>query len=477
MNVPGIVVIIFYYLRIASHHYITFPSPVQNPRITMASRVGVTNNALGGGELQETAVPTLRVMRLQNPELFMPSAGTLDSQPVLNNSLCLPDSLDVYVGENFTAYLGVINSNRQTSIRRLTVTAQLQTPTQRWQLKSPLDAGSGGYGMDVPPLAGVDAVVSHIIEEPGQHILRAEVSSLGPDGNNKTFRKFYRFQVTYPVELRTRAVRAGDAACFVTLSVEYTNNAEYASAKDVMVLANVELSTAPGLTATLIGAPSTATNNNAGADQVDDDTSSSALQLYDASHVMQRGTVVRYLFKVEATAESAKLRGLAANDLLGTAIVTWRKSMGEKGTVKSDPIYCPPARIDGPIFQSGLTVDVAASKSPAANLSVTVEPIDPPRRMVLQVPTKLQFLVVNHTDDDKTLQLQFRSSGLSVYGASSLSLGTVPGSGGSKVAVVNFVALTAGLLRLEGCWVIDQATDTAIAQPPLLDVFVEHETQ
>eukprot|EP00977_Amphora_coffeiformis_P011923 scaffold2917_cov191-Amphora_coffeaeformis.AAC.16 len=442
----------------------------------MTSRVGLPTSPTSSGELQETAVPTLRVMRLQNPELFMPTAGTLDSQPMLNNSLCLPDSLDVYVGENFTAYLGVINSNRHTSIRRLTVTAQLQTPTQRWHLKSPLDAGNGGYGMDVPPLAGVDAVVSHAIEEPGQHILRAEVSSLGPDGNNKTFRKFYRFQVTYPVEIRTRAVRAGDAACFVTLSVEYTNNAEYASAKDVMVLANVELSTTPGLTATLIGAPTT-TATNADANQTGD-KSSNALQLYDTAHVMQRGTMIRYLFKVEATAESAKLRGLAANDLLGKALVTWRKSIGEQGTVKSDPIYCPLARIDGPIFQSGLTVDVAANKLPAVkNLSVTVEPIDPPRRMALQVPTKLQFLVVNHAEDAKTLQLQFRSSGLAVYGASSLSLGTVPGAGGSKVAVVNFVALTAGLLRLEGCWVIDQATDTAIAQPPLLDVFVEHETQ
>ena len=163
-------------------------------------------NVAAAGELQETAVPTLRVMRLQNPDLHMPTSGVLDSQPLLNNALCLPDSLDVYVGETFTAYLGVINTSRHTSIRRLNVTAQLQTPTQRWQLPSPLD-GNGGYGMDVPPLAGVDAVVSHAIEEPGQHILRAEVTSLAADGNLKTFRKFYRFQVTYPVELREHGLR------------------------------------------------------------------------------------------------------------------------------------------------------------------------------------------------------------------------------------------------------------------------------
>lgn len=452
----------------------------------------------------DAAVPTLRVMRLQNPELFMPTAGTLDAgrQPMLNNALCLPDSLDVYVGETFTAYLGVVNASRHASVRRLAVTAQLQTPSRRWQLPSPLDGNNhnnagntGGYGMDVPPMAGVDAVVSHVIEEPGQHILRAEVSSLGgPDGDVRTFRKFYRFQVTYPVEVRTESVvRAGDDACLVTVSVEYTNNAEYASARDVMQLAHVEWRCPPhgGLTATMVGAPTTT---------VKDPTteSSSSLRLYDEARILQRGTVVRYLFRVRATSETARSRGLAAGDALGQAAVTWRKSMGEGGTVYGrdggdDPgqkmTYCPPARVGdddgrggGPVFRSGLTVDVAAQRATKdgdhRHLTVTVEPIDPPRRMTLGVPTRLQFLVVNHVPDARALQLRFRSGdggGLAVYGASGLSLGVVPGAGGSRVATVNFVALTAGLLRLGGCHVVDHATDTAIAQPPLLDVFVDHE--
>lgn len=441
----------------------------------MASRA---TSAATAGDLQDTVVPTLRVMRLQNPEIHTPTAGCLDSQPLLNNALCLPDSLDVYVGETFTAYLGVINSSRNTSIRRLTVTAQLQTPTQRWQLRSPLDgagaAGGQGYGMDVPPLAGVDAVVSHAIEEPGQHILRAEVSSLAADGNLKTFRKFYRFQVTYPVELRERTVRAGDASCWVALSVEYTNNAEYANSKDVMVISDVEFQAAEGLTAKLVGAPSAGRSKKEGEEEVTD-----ALALYDKANVLQRGTVMRYIFHIQASSEQAKLRGMAANDLLGKAVVTWRKSMGELGRVLSPPIYCPVASREGPVFQSGLSVDVAASPKLAHDFPVTVEPIDPPRRMTWQTPTKLQFLVVNHSTVEKALQLQFRTTGtgLAVYGQSSLSLGTVPANGGSKVATVNFVALTAGLLRLDGCLVVDLATDTPIPQPPLFDIFVEHNAQ
>lgn len=241
-----------------------------------------------------------------------------------------------------------------------------------------------------------------------------------------------------------------------------------------MVIADVEFQAAVGLTAKLVGAPSTRRDKK-DQEQTDDD----ALDLYDNANVLQRGTVIRYLFQVQATSEQAKLRGMAAGDLLGKAVVTWRKSMGELGRVSSPPIYCPVASREGPVFQSGLSVDVAASPKLAHDFPVTVEPIDPPRRMVWQAPTKLQFLVVNHSTTEKALQLQFRSTGtgLSVYGQSSMSLGTVPANGGSKVATVNFVALTAGLLRLEGCFVVDLATDTVIAQPPLLDVFVEHNAQ
>jgi Protein of unknown function (DUF974) len=43
-------------------------------------------------------------------------------------------------GETFTAYLGVLNVSRTLHVTRLTVSAQLQTPSQRWQLASRLDA-------------------------------------------------------------------------------------------------------------------------------------------------------------------------------------------------------------------------------------------------------------------------------------------------------------------------------------------------
>jgi hypothetical protein len=38
----------------------------------------------------------------------------------------------IHVGETFTAYLGALNVSKTLHVTRLTVTAQLQTPSQRW---------------------------------------------------------------------------------------------------------------------------------------------------------------------------------------------------------------------------------------------------------------------------------------------------------------------------------------------------------
>jgi len=425
-------------------------------------------------DVQESVVPTLRVMRLQSPELHKPSAGCLDGQPLLHNSLCLPDSLEVLVGESFTAYLGILNVSRHLVIRRLSVSAHLQTPSQRWQLKSPLE----GSGVDVPGGSSVDAIVSHAIEEAGQHILRVEVSYASVEGGTKTFRKFYRFQVVNPLTISELTLRAGENSCFVSISVAYDQKPDASP----VVISEAEFVPVDGLTAKRIGKTS----------PILCDKPTTAAQLLDASGFMTPGTIIRYLFQVST--KDTTLRGIAAGDKLGTCIFTWRKSMGETGRIASSPITCPAiqknlSHSNFVVHRSGLSVDVAAAaenrtRNPGnrSNLSlelpVTVEPIDPPSRMQLGIPTAVEFYVVNHSAKSMTLQLQFRLAymcELSVCGPSFVTLGSVPGDGGSTAVSVKFLPLATGLLRVQGCWIVDLASDQEIAQPPLFHVFVEDE--
>lgn len=226
----------------------------------------------------------------------------------------------------------------------------------------------------------------------------------------------------------------------------------------------------------------------------------SAVELFDRCGRLEAGASRRYLFKVTASSHTAKSRGIAAEDELGKAVFTWRKACGEMGRMASIALICPSvnpvldvrnpqAVMEGRgspfvvhLQGSALSVDVAnAAASRAANpktdlfsldqlLPVTVEPIDPPKKVKFGMPFHVQFLVVNHSESYMTIQLQFRldhMKGLSVCGPSFKNLDEVAGNGGNATVSIRFIALNGGLLKLSGCCVADLASGETIPQPPL----------
>lgn len=366
--------------------------------------------------------------------------------------------------------------------------------------------------MEVEPGGGVDAIVSRVLEEPGQHILRVEVGYRTSDGSTKTLRKFYRFNVSSPLNIRELTVRSGDASCFVSLSVENVS-----SNSTPMTISSVEFQTSPGLDAELIGG--TTPTKTTGGDKDDgskNDAKHSGTELFDGCGRLDPGACFRYMFHVKATSADASLKGIACGDELGMAIFSWRKTMGEAGRIASSPVTCPADKPPGLITAtknpskfmmgsgnryvvhgSGLSVDVAAASANRSAttltktskessgvvpdldqvLPITVEPVDPPTSMTLAQPQEVQFLIVNHSETSMTLQLQMRlnyMSGVVVCGPSFINLGELPSSGGSTIIGVRLVALVSGLLRIQGCCIVDLTTGQETPQPPLFNVFVEH---
>lgn len=481
---------------------------------------------------EETAVPTLKVMRLQSPELdqvrFVFSVCALvinvaqrltrvrlfrsplqdhwKANAFLDRRLRCPIPLEVsrqsqdercrsdatsnracslfgtviHVGESFTAYLGAVNVSQNLMVRRLTVTAQLQTPSQRWPLPSSLDAN---LGVDVRPGDGVDAIVSKALEESGQHILRVEVGYQTTEGAQKTLRKFYRFNVSNPLAISEKTVRSGDNACFVSIGVENTS-------QHPMVITAAKIECQPGLVATQIGGTSPT--------KVD---GTSATQLFDSCGLLEPKASFRYLFQINTT--EAYNRGIACGDGLGRAVFEWNKTMGETGRFASGPISCPmvqppgladknPTKLmmgtgnDFVVQGTGLSVDVAkvaasrAAGKPTGNLDellpITVEPLEPPSTMTLATPQEVKFLIVNHSTKAMDLQLQFRlnhMSGVAVCGKSFKNLGEVPPNGGSVVETMRILPLVGGLLRVQGCCIVDLTSGKEVPQPPLFNVFVD----
>ena len=451
---------------------------------TMASR---SRSPTPAGAANAPA-PILRVMRLQKPDFHLPP-NHLDSSngSLLRNALCLPDSLAVYVGESFTAYVGVLNSSSTEPIRKLTVNAQLRTPSERYPLASRLDQ-SNLAGIDVGPDSGVDAIVSRNIEEAGEHILRVDVGYVTSDGGTKTFRKFYRFNVTSPLRITNNVLRVGDSKCFVSIFVEYTKHDK--EKQDPLGISVEKFDATEGLTPKLVGSPfekRTATS-----------TTLSAVDLLDESGLLQAGGSVRFLFSIEATSKQALLRGIAGGDSIGRVFFKWSKAMGESGTLVSPTIQCPRADLaldqrmpfsvqkancEGNSFvvhRSGLAVDVAVATTARTPLGdripVTVDPIDPPPRMRLNVPCEVQFLVVNHSNQPLSVQLQFSPAdmaGIVVCGTCYKNVGELGRDGGSTVATIRFMPLAGGLFSVRGCAVKDMVTGREMVQPPLFTAFVD----
>ena len=346
-------------------------------------------------------------MRLQKPELDQTTAGTLRTDDcVLNAALCLPESFGmIHVGETFTAYLGALNvcapavpasidggtgqqqPSPPTVVTNLTVSAQLQTPSHRYQLSAPTfeDCQARG-GIDLLPQEGIDAIVSQAVTEAGQHILRVEVGYGGDDRGSKpqSLRKFYRFQVTNPLRLSPPTVfRVGGALCFVAMTIHNTGTYETSGGLTLTAVvlepsATVFHSTQQcrliaerieeAITTRNPNPKKTSTNesqvhhhNTAQTTTTGTTTSSHyqhrrrGLELFDASGRLEPGDAQRYLFKltvvnVEAEtpashspspSSASSNRGLAVGDELGTVLFTWKKACGETGQIRSPTIVCP----------------------------------------------------------------------------------------------------------------------------------------
>mmetsp|Transcript_25255 Transcript_25255/g.69627 ORF Transcript_25255/g.69627 Transcript_25255/m.69627 type:complete len:495 (+) Transcript_25255:109-1593(+) len=485
-------------------------------RITMATTprtkqqhpiVGSTDTSVSNEVT--TAVPTLKVMRLQKPELDTTKAGTLNTSGcLLGSSLCLPDSFGViHVGETFTAYLGALNVSKRLPVTNLTVTAQLQTPSQRWHMASnTLDECNAKGGCELLPGKGIDSIVSHALEEAGQHILRVEVGYGGQGGTMKSLRKFYRFQVSNPLVISELTYRTGDSSCFVSISLQ--NNGH--ESKGGLTVSSAEFEAPPGLVAEKVVDHTAKNEKQKG--QTGSNKLAKGMDLYDDCGRLEPGDSKRYIFRLSISDEKSTsgllIRGIAAGDELGKAVFTWRKACGEMGRMASSAIVCPVlhpvldpnnpgAMMEGNgsdfvvhVKGSSLSVDVAThagtrtSKNPHERdaldliLPLTVEPLNPPNQMHVGIPIDIAFLVVNHSQQFITPQIQFRlehMKGIAVCGPSVKNVEEISGNGGSTTILMRFIALSTGLAQLTGCCIVNLGTGQVISQPPMMNILVVEE--
>eukprot|EP00094_Tigriopus_californicus_P006642 TCALIF_06396-PA protein Name:"Similar to Trappc13 Trafficking protein particle complex subunit 13 (Rattus norvegicus)" AED:0.10 eAED:0.10 QI:103/0.83/0.85/1/0.83/0.85/7/522/367 len=186
----------------------------------------------------------LKVMRLTRPTLATPIVITNDpdrdmlkdtmnqdlaqdpnalsglTSLALGQSLVLPQSFgSIYLGETFTSYVSLRNDSTE-ACQKVWLNCDLQTSTQR----IPLYPGTSG---EHPASAesflsgqSLDHVLLHEVKELGPHILACEVSYSLPGRERRSFRKFFKFQVLKPLDVKTKFYNAESDEVFLEAQVQ-----------------------------------------------------------------------------------------------------------------------------------------------------------------------------------------------------------------------------------------------------------------
>lgn len=180
----------------------------------------------------------LKVMRLTRPTLSCPIIVTSDSKDLpgnlLNNDLKndvtsvlgvetltagqflqLPQSFGtIYLGETFSCYICVHNDSKEAA-KDTTVKVDLQTNSQRIAL-----SGHAVDPSELKPDESVDHVIHHEVKEVGTHILVCEITYSTPDQKCMSYRKFYRFQVLKPLDVKTKFYNAESDEVYLEAQVQ-----------------------------------------------------------------------------------------------------------------------------------------------------------------------------------------------------------------------------------------------------------------
>ncbi len=171
--------------------------------------------------------PAVRVMRLYKPPLRSEPEIRPFQTPNLNigEYLTLPDNFgEIYFGETFTAYVGVVNDFKNIVFDDVSIRVRLQSATAAHDL---VDT-RGAYDTDssnntsLSAQSRKDMIISHRLLELGAYTMRVTIGYTDTSQQLKTIRKFYRFNVECPLKVTTTCVFNRESR-LLTLSGEVRN--------------------------------------------------------------------------------------------------------------------------------------------------------------------------------------------------------------------------------------------------------------
>ncbi|KAK2579027.1 hypothetical protein KPH14_002821 [Odynerus spinipes] len=388
----------------------------------------------------------LKVMRLTRPTLASPVVVTCDSTDLpgntLNNELkndctalqgmeslavgqfmVLPQSFgNIYLGEIFSSYLCVHNGSNQV-VKNVSVKADLQTSTTVISLS----AGNSEV-KTLAPDNTVDEVIHHEVKEIGTHILVCEVSytPTNPVGPVQSFRKYFKFQVVKPLDVKTKFYTAKSDEVYLEAQIQNLTDGP-------ICLEKVSLESSH------LFSVSTLNKNEKGE------------SIYGKVNLLDCGCSRQYLYCLKpqmSLQKDPKMMHNATN--IGKLDIVWKSNLGERGRLQT----CQLQRV-APEY---------------GDLRVTIKDI--PLEVYLENQVDLKCHITNTSERSMDLLLSLESSdSIAWCGISDKMSGTLkPGT--SIDIPLSLIPLNTGIIIISGLKLMDTFLKRVYDYDDLAEIFV-----
>ncbi|KAI8967021.1 hypothetical protein BDF20DRAFT_902939 [Mycotypha africana] len=340
----------------------------------------------------------------------------------LSQLLQLPAAFgNIYLGENFNT-LVCVNNESSYPVKQMSIKIELQTSSQRFLLFDNSNAPQAILEHN----ATYDTTVSHEIKELGVHILVCSVQYSTTSDQKRHFRKFYKFQVSNPLAVKTKLNSMVDGRVFLEAQLQNVSAgpmylermkfepSEHFHYEDLNHIVNL---------------------NNEDKDDLKQSTDTSVFR----NQYIQSQDIRQYLYILTVKDSQTNDRISRTTNALGKLDIVWRSSMGEMGRLQTSQL---------------------TRKAPFLE-DLEVQPFwlipDEPVKIIVEKPFKLGLRIKNHSDKNMKLILsadKTKMGSVLLSGPNTKQLGEVTINQYIETQV-EFFPLTPGLQRVGGLKVID----------------------
>ncbi|CCI40460.1 unnamed protein product [Albugo candida] len=309
--------------------------------------------------------------------------------------LCLPDSFgQIFLGNTFSSYISVINPYN-CDMEEVGLTANIQCGNDRVELQ---DNRHSRTGMHPPPNptpvlsanSSLDMVVDFPLSQVGNHVLRVGVTYLDPITREpKSLRKFYRFGVQNPLILNFKQSRASSQEILIEAQIRNVSSLP-------LFIDSIKFEATSSF---ILAADENKLDEQCAQPQLENSDYSVEASWTLLKQHLARGlsTLLRPQEELQRMFrllddENKKLvdPGFQSSQPLGRLHVGWKTSVGEAGSVHSQPIV----------------------RKYDTMRDVTIRLHSFPKRLIVEKVFTVECTIENHSTRNFDIQLQFRKESL-----------------------------------------------------------------